>query len=62
VLRSVPVETIAAAGFPLLALAIERLRAGNVVRDPGYDGVYGTIKVFKDMAERQGTISQLSLL
>lgn len=62
ILRSVPVEAISAAGFPLLAVAVERLRAGDVVRDPGYDGVYGTIKVFKDAAERQGTIHQLSLL
>jgi DNA helicase II / ATP-dependent DNA helicase PcrA len=62
VLRTVPIAAVEAAGFPLLALAIERLRAGNVVRDPGYDGVYGTIKVFKDLAERQETINQLSLL
>jgi DNA helicase-2/ATP-dependent DNA helicase PcrA len=62
VLRSVPLEAIDAAGFPLLKLAIERLRAGNVVREPGYDGVYGTIKVFKDAAERQATVNQLSLL
>jgi PHP family Zn ribbon phosphoesterase len=62
ILRSVPVQAIHAAGFPLLSLAIERLRSGTVVRDPGYDGVYGTIKVFKDTAERQSTINQLSLL
>jgi DNA helicase II / ATP-dependent DNA helicase PcrA len=62
VLRSVPTETIAAVGFPLLARAIDRLRTGNVVRDPGYDGVYGTIKVFQDAAERQETLNQLSLL
>jgi uncharacterized protein (TIGR00375 family) len=62
VLRSVPVEAVEAAGFPLLSLAIERLRAGNVVRDPGYDGVFGTIKVFRDADERAATINQLSLL
>ncbi len=61
-LRSTPTERIAAAGFPLLAIAIERLRAGNVVKDPGYDGVFGTIKVFKDAAERQAMSNQLSLL
>jgi len=61
-LRSVPLEAIVDAGFPLLKIAIERLRAGNVVRDPGYDGVFGTIKVFKDAAERQETVHQLSLL
>ncbi len=62
VLRSVPVEAIEAAGFKLLSLAIDRLRKGEVVRDPGYDGVYGTIKVFKDSEERTKVTDQLSLL
>lgn len=62
VLRTVPVEAVEAAGFPLLALAIKRLRSGDVVREAGYDGVYGTIRVFKDTAERSDTINQLSLL
>lgn len=62
VLRSVPIEAIEAAGFPVLALAIDRLRKGDVIRDPGYDGVYGTIRVFKDAADRQTTTAQLSLL
>jgi DNA helicase II / ATP-dependent DNA helicase PcrA len=61
VLRTAPVEAIKAAGFPLLALAVERLRAGNVVREPGYDGVYGTIKVFKDASERADMVHQLTL-
>lgn len=62
ILRTTPLELIREAGFPLLALAIERLRAGNVVREPGYDGLYGTIKVFKDNNERLQTTAQLSLL
>lgn len=62
VLRSVPTDAIKDAGFPLLALAIERLRAGNVVREPGFDGVFGTIKVFQNAAERQTTLQQQALL
>lgn len=62
ILRSVSIETIESAGLPLLARAIERLRSGSVVREPGYDGVYGVIKVFKDLADRQETVSQLALL
>jgi DNA helicase-2/ATP-dependent DNA helicase PcrA len=62
VLRNVPIEAIKEAGFPLLALAVERLRSGDVVRDPGYDGVFGTIKVFKSQAERQESVNQLALL
>ena len=32
----------------LLAEAIVRLRAGQVIRDPGYDGEYGVIRLFED--------------
>jgi DNA helicase-2/ATP-dependent DNA helicase PcrA len=62
VLRELPLAAIEDAGFPLLKVAIERLRAGEVVREAGYDGVYGTIKVFKDAAERLRTMNQLTLL
>lgn len=31
---------------PLLATAVERIRQGRVTRQPGYDGVFGTISVF----------------
>ena len=61
VLRTVPTEAIHDAGFPVLAKAIDRLRRGDVVREAGYDGVYGTIKVFKDVAERQQTLNQQAL-
>jgi ATP-dependent DNA helicase UvrD/PcrA len=47
ILRKLPLEQLAAAD-PSLAEAVKRLRAGQVVREPGYDGVYGTIKVFAD--------------
>lgn len=62
VLRQVSPDAIREAGFAMLALAIERLRSGNVVRDPGYDGVFGTIKVFKSPIERLETMNQMSLL
>ncbi|HEY8998959.1 MAG TPA: endonuclease Q family protein [Candidatus Saccharimonadales bacterium] len=62
ILRKISVEEIRAQGFELLALAVERLRAKDVVLDAGYDGVYGTIKIFKNAAERQSTMNQLSLL
>jgi DNA helicase-2/ATP-dependent DNA helicase PcrA len=62
ILRTVPVDTIDAAGHKLLAIAIDRARKGNVVREPGYDGVFGTIKVFKDTEERMAVTDQLSLL
>lgn len=62
ILRSVPIDQIREAGLPLLALAVERMRARDVALEPGYDGVYGIIRVFKSMRERQETMSQLSLL
>ncbi len=62
VLREHPIEALEAAGLPLLARAIDRLRAQHVIREPGYDGLYGTIKVFKDTADGLATINQLSLL
>lgn len=62
ILRTLPIDGIAAAGFSSLATAVDRLRRGDVVRDPGYDGVFGTIKVFKDRAERSSVFNQLALL
>lgn len=61
ILRAMPIEQIRDGGFPLLALAVERMRARQVVLDPGYDGVFGVIKVFKDLSERQEIINQPSL-
>lgn len=61
ILRAVPLEEIEAVDR-LAALAIGRLRAGEVVREPGYDGVYGVIKVFKDGAEATTSRQQLSIL
>ncbi len=34
--------------FPILGEAIERMRSGRVVRQPGYDGEYGVIRVFEE--------------
>lgn len=62
ILRNTPPEAIEAAGLPMLAHAIRRLRSGDVVREPGYDGLFGTIKIFKNLAEQQEMTSQLSLL
>lgn len=60
ILRKLPVEQIRAVS-PQLGLAIERLRSRDVVLEPGYDGVFGTIKVFKDSADRHESLNQLSL-
>ena len=48
ILQSVPVEDIAHAGSAILAEAITRLRTGHVIRDAGYDGEYGVIRLFEE--------------
>jgi uncharacterized protein (TIGR00375 family) len=47
VLKEVPAEDIARAD-PLLGEAITRLRDGAVIRQAGYDGEYGVIRLFGD--------------
>src|SRR5262245_27688970 len=48
ILQSAPPEDIGRASNTLLAEAITRLRAGKVIRDPGYDGEYGVIRLFEE--------------
>lgn len=45
VLQDVPLESIAKVSTPL-AEGIDRMRRGEVYRQPGFDGQYGTISVF----------------
>lgn len=61
ILRALPLDQITASDH-LLGQAVERLRSGNVVREPGFDGIYGTIKVFRDKSELAAAQRQLSLL
>ena len=45
VLERLPLDAIAEAGFPAEAEAIGKVRSGQVVRDPGFDGQYGSIRL-----------------
>jgi uncharacterized protein (TIGR00375 family) len=47
VLQDVPVEDIGRVN-PLLGEAVNRLRAGTVIRQAGYDGQYGVIRLFEE--------------
>jgi uncharacterized protein (TIGR00375 family) len=53
ILDAVPVEDISRAESSLLAEAIMRLRAGRVIREAGYDGEYGVIRLFEDRELRR---------
>lgn len=47
ILRHVSPEQIKKAGFTELAVAVGKVRKKDIVLEPGYDGVYGVVKVFK---------------
>ncbi len=47
VLEEMPVEDVAKV-HPLLGEAVTRLRSGAVIRQAGYDGEYGVIRLFQD--------------
>jgi uncharacterized protein (TIGR00375 family) len=47
ILEHAPLEDIRRAGSPLVAEAIRRMRGGQVIRDAGYDGEYGRIRLFE---------------
>ena len=60
VLREVPPEDIARVSSPLVAEAVRRARSGEVRVDAGYDGEYGTVRIFGP-DERKELSSQAAL-
>lgn len=60
ILREIPVEDIKKESGYLVSEGIRRLRAGQVIRRPGFDGEYGTIKLFEN-DEIQNLDGQISL-
>ena len=46
-LLKTPLDEIRQAS-PILGEAVERMRSGRVIRNPGYDGEYGVIRVFEE--------------
>jgi DNA helicase II / ATP-dependent DNA helicase PcrA len=59
ILGETPLEDIARADSSLLAEAITRLRAGQVIRESGYDGEYGVIRLFADDELKRLTLGGL---
>lgn len=59
VLLDLPYEELAKITLPEIVEAIRRNREGKVNIDPGYDGTYGTVRLFNDKEKKQ--IKQASL-
>ena len=57
-LTEVPLEDIRRVTSSLFAEAITRLRQHRVIRDAGYDGVYGTIRLFHADELRHHTVGR----
>jgi DNA helicase II / ATP-dependent DNA helicase PcrA len=55
ILEEVPVDAIGRRA-PQVAEAVKRLRGGRVIREPGYDGEYGTVRLFEpgELTQRPG--------
>jgi len=60
VLLDVSRKDLATATQPEIVEAIVRVREGKVIREPGYDGVYGKIKIFST-EEKKEIMSQKTL-
>ncbi|MBI4538833.1 MAG: UvrD-helicase domain-containing protein [Gemmatimonadetes bacterium] len=48
ILRDVPLEEIERQGGSLMVEAIRRVRAGEIEIAPGYDGEFGTVRIFRE--------------
>ncbi len=48
ILLDSPLDEIRGAGGPLLSEAVDRMRRGQVIREEGYDGQFGIIRLFHD--------------
>lgn len=61
ILRTMPLESVENAGGPIVAEAVRRLRQEQVIRQAGYDGEYGVIRLFEP-GEVERLSGQTSLL
>lgn len=64
VLLHTPIGDIASASTPQIADGIKKVRSGDIVIDPGYDGVFGVVKIWKSEKDKQlvdGSAQQLGI-
>lgn len=60
ILNNLGIDDIHHAGMPLLGEAVRRMRNGEMDILPGFDGEFGTIKIFRD-DEREALLGQKNL-
>jgi DNA helicase II / ATP-dependent DNA helicase PcrA len=60
ILMDIPLGRIEKSGGPLLSEAIRRMRKGQVIRDGGYDGEFGHIRLFSP-TEKEGLADRFAL-
>lgn len=53
ILLSVPIEDIQKVSSELIGTAVQRVREGNICIRPGYDGIFGVVKVFQENESRR---------
>lgn len=61
ILLDLPLEEIGKIAQPLVVTGIKRVRAGRLTVEPGYDGVYGTVKIFQPEERPTKKIKQKKL-
>jgi len=61
ILLDIPIEDIKNKGFSDIASAIQKVREGNIQIKPGFDGVFGEVKIFSSL-ERKNKDQQKVLL
>lgn len=61
ILRNISIEEIKKNGFADLAYAVDLMRRKEIHIEPGYDGVYGVIKIFKNDDDRKKARGQMGL-
>ncbi len=53
VLIDTPLADIARVTLPEIADGIKKVRTGDIVIDPGYDGVFGVVKIWKSEKDKE---------
>ena len=63
ILLNVPAKEIERVADPKVAEAIKKVRSGDIVIEPGYDGIFGKVQIWKESqaAAEKETIDQASL-